>query len=113
MALAEADHDLNLGILPFFPGRRCTRVSESKVKSASSELPCPPGRLLVLLVLFSRTAAVICIADLSAKGRERGRVSDGRRDGVRDGEGRERERRKRKRGGGREAGGERERGERD
>ena len=34
-------------------------------------------------VLFSWTAAV-CIVDLSVKGRERERVSDGRKDGVRE-----------------------------
>ena len=60
----------------------------------SSSLPLslnylwPPGGHLLMFVLFSWTAAV-CIADLSVKGRERGRVSDGRKDGVKE---RERER---------------------
>ena len=36
-----------------------------------------------MFVLFSWTAAV-CIVDLSVKGRERERVSDGRKDGVRE-----------------------------
>ena len=63
--------------------------------------------------MFSSTA-IVCVADLSVKGRG-GRVSDGRRDGVREGEGREREEgggERGKRGRERERGWERE-GERD
>ena len=68
---------------------------------------------MFFLNCFVSWTAVVCVADLSVKGRGREserwekRWSEGWR-----GEG-ERERRKRKRGGGREAGGERERGERD
>ena len=62
-----------------------------------------------VLVLFPRTA-LICVADLSVEG-EGWRVSDGRRDGVREGEGKEGERERDERERDRETETERERRE--
>ena len=78
--------------------------------SAFSELPWSPGRLLFLFILFSWTT-VVRVADLSVKGR----VSDGRQDGVREGEGRERKGKReegRWEGGGKEGSGQESLGER-
>ena len=48
-----------------------TQVVTFLFASAFSKLPCSPGRFLFLFVSFSWTA-VVCVADLSVKGRGRG-----------------------------------------